>query len=141
MFSRSNLISTLVSGLVMFILGYVLWAVVGTPLLEDHIITNVMKDPVDMVHVALGCFIATFALSTVYGKWAQGHHDVKQGAEFGLLIGIFVGLGAGLIWFGSSTLMDLTGHLLDAILYVVNYLVVGIVIALVYKATSPKTKS
>jgi len=51
---------------------------------------------------------------------------------------VFVGLGSGLVWYATSTLMDLTGHLMDFVLYMVFFIVSGVVISLVYKATSEK---
>lgn len=141
MFSKSNLLATLVAAIAMFVLGYVFWGMLGESLLEGHSLTNVMKDPPDFIHLFLGCLVGAFALSTLYGKWARGHHSAKEGAEFGVWVGIFVGLGMGLIWFATATMMDLTGHIIDAIINIIYYTIIGVLIALMYKATSDKAKS
>ncbi|UJH66250.1 hypothetical protein [Allomuricauda sp. SCSIO 65647] len=138
MFSKSNLLATLVGGIAMFVLGYVMFGMLGESLMEGHSLINAMKDPPDFVHLLLGCLISAFALSTLYGKWARGHHSAKEGAEFGLWVGVFFGLGEGLIWFATSTMMDLTGHLINAVLNIIFYIIIGIIIALIYKATSKK---
>ncbi|MAU26953.1 MAG: hypothetical protein CMH48_07630 [Muricauda sp.] len=138
MFSKSNLLATLVSGISMFVLGYVFWGMLGESLMEGHTLTNVMKEEPDFIHLFLGCLIGAFAFSTLYGKWARGHHSAKEGAEFGLWIGVFVGLGMGLIWFATSTMMDLTGHLMDAVINIIYYTIIGVIVALIYKATSAK---
>ena len=140
MFSKSNLLATVAATVVMFLLGYLIWGVATVDFFESHTITNAMKDPVDFTYIILGNLLGSFALSTLYGKWARGHHSAKEGAEFGIWIGVFVGLGMGLLWYGTSTMMDLTGHLAEAVLDIVFYLIIGTVIALVYKATS-KAKS
>ena len=93
MFSKSNLLATLVGGVAMFVLGYLFWGMLGESLMEGHTLTNVMKDPPEFIILFLGCLLGAFALSTLYGKWARGHHSAKEGAEFGLWVGVFVGLG------------------------------------------------
>lgn len=141
MFSKSNLLATLTGGVAMFVLGYVLWGMIGESLNGDNVLTNVMKVEPDFIHLFLGCLISAFVMSTIYGKWARGHHSVKEGAEFGIWVGVFVGVGMGLIFFATSTMMNFTGHLIDAVLNIIYYLVIGIIIALIYKSTSSKSKS
>ncbi|MDT0606696.1 hypothetical protein [Croceitalea rosinachiae] len=141
MFSKSNLLATLTGGVAMFVLGYVLWGMLGETLNGDNVLNNVMKVEPDFIHLFFGCLISAFAMSTIYGKWARGHHSAKEGAEFGIWVGVFVGVGMGLIFFATSTMMNFTGHLIDAVLNIIYYLVIGIIIALIYKATSDKSKS
>lgn len=136
MFSKSNLLATVVATIVMFILGYVLWGMLAESMMDGHVLTDIMKDPPDFLFIVLGNLISAFALSNLYGKWARGYHGAVSGAEFGAWIGVFVGLGSGLIWYATSTLMSLTGHLMDFILYLVFFVISGIVISLVYKATN-----
>lgn len=138
MFSKSNLLATLAATVVMFVLGYVLWGMLAESMMDGHVLADIMKDPPDFIFIALGNLISAFALCNLYRKWARGHHSAKEGAEFGAWIGVFVGLGSGLIWYATSTLMDLTGHLMDFVLYLVFFVVTGIVISLVYNATSSK---
>ena len=141
MFSKSNLLATLLGGIAMFVLGYVLWGMLGESINADNVLSNVMKAEPDFIHLFLGCLISAFAMSTLYGKWVRGHHSAKAGAEFGIWIGIFVGLGIGLIYFATSTMMNLAGHLIDAVLNIIYYLLTGVIIALIYKVTSKKSGS
>ena len=141
MFSKSNLLATLAATVTMFVLGYVLWAILAETMMSDQILTNIMKDPPDFLFIIIGNLVSAFALSSLYSKWARGHHSAKEGAEFGAWIGLFVGLGSGMIWYATSSLMTLTGHLMDFILYLVFFVVAGVVIALVYKGTSAKPNS
>jgi uncharacterized membrane protein len=138
MFSKSNLLATLVSGITMFVLGYAIFGILGESLLESHTLTNIMKDTPDFIHLFLGCLISAFALSTLYGKWARGHHSFREGAEFGVWIGVYYGLGEGLIMFATSTLTDFTGYIITGLLNIIFFLIIGAIIALIYKATSKK---
>lgn len=136
MFTKQNLLATLAGFVVMFLLGYAIWGFATVDFFEAHTITNVMKDPPSMAFIALGNLIGVFALSSLYGKWARGVHSAGQGFEFGAWIGIFVGLGMGLLWYGTSELMDLTAHVVEAVIDLIFYGIIGVVIALVYKATA-----
>ena len=138
MFSKSNILATLAGTVTLFLLGYLIWGVATTDLMEGHSIASVMKDPPDFLFILLGNLFSAFAISTIYGKWARGHHSAKEGAELGVLFGIFVGFGIWFVQYATTELMDLTGYLINAVLEIIYYAVTGIVIALVYKATSKK---
>lgn len=138
MFSKQNLLATLAGFLTMFVLGYLIWGIATVDFYADHTLNNVMKETPDFLFVALGNLIGAFALSSLYGKWARGVHSAKEGFQFGVWIGIFVGFGMGLLQYGIAELMDMTGYLAEAILDIIFYGIIGAVIAVVYKATAPK---
>nr|WP_299387376.1 hypothetical protein [Allomuricauda sp.] len=138
MFSKSNLLATLVGAVVMFFLGYLIWGIAAADFLEQHSIVNVMKDPPDMAMIALGNLVGAFIVSTLYSKWARGHHSMGHGFQFGAWIGALLGIAVGLIWYATANFMDLTGHLASGILDIIYYGIVGAVIALVYQKTATK---
>ena len=138
MFSKQNLLATVVATIAMFVLGFLIWGVATVDFFEGHTLTNVMKDPPDFPILVLSNLIAAFALSTIYGKWANGNNSLGSGFQFGVWIGIFMGLGMGLLWYATSELMDLTGQLVQAVLDIVYYGIIGAIIGLMYKATEPK---
>lgn len=140
MFSKQNLLATLAATVAMFLLGWLIWGIATMDFFEQHSITDVMKDEAEMntAFIFLGNLFGAFALSTLYGKWARGHHSAAQGFEFGAWIGFFIGVGMGLVWMGTSKLMDPTGHAVEAVLDILYYGLIGLVIALVYKAAGPK---
>ena len=133
MFSKTNLISTLVTGIWGFLGGWVLWGMIGDPILKDHEITSgLMKEMPDMAILAIGCLIVGFAFSTMYSKWARGTHGVSHGVQFGIWLGILIGLGSGLIDHSTSNLLDLTGTIINAVIYIVHFAIMGILASLVY---------
>lgn len=138
MFSKSNLLATLVGAVVMFFLGYLVWGIATVDFFEKHSTINAMKEVPDMGMIALSNLIAVFALSTLYGKWARGHHSLSQGFQFGVWIGVFTGLGLGLLNYGTTELMDLTGYMAEAVLEIVFYGILGAIIAFVYQKTASK---
>lgn len=138
MFSKQHLLSTLVAAVTMFILGYLIWGVATVDFFEGHTINSVMKDPPLFPFIILANLIAAFTLCVIYGKWARGYHSMGGGFQFGVWVGLFVGLGMGLLWYGTSEMMDLHGHLVEAVLDIIYYGIVGAVIGLMFKATQPK---
>jgi choline-glycine betaine transporter len=138
MFSKQHLLATVVATVTMFILGYLIWGVATVDFFEGHTINSVMKDPPLFPFIILANLIGAFSLCVIYGKWARGYHSMGGGFQFGVWIGIFVGLGMGLLWYGTSEMMDLQGHLVEAVLDIVYYGIVGAVIGLMFKATQPK---
>ena len=134
MFSKANLISTLVTALWSFFGGYLLWGILGESIMGDHLgtATGVMREEPDYIYLALGCLITAFAFSTIYSKWARGAHSLSHGAEFGLWIGLLSGLGYALISYATSNILEMTGSLADAALSFVYFIVMGILASIVY---------
>ena len=135
MFSKPNLISTLLTSIWAYFGGYLLWDVIGGPLLQNHkgSAQYVEKSQPDMVLMVLACIITGFAFSTIYGKWARGKHGALHGLKYGLLISLF-GISYALISFSMTKLMELTGAIYDAALSVVYYLIMGALAGMAYNA-------
>lgn len=138
MFTKQNLLATLAGFATMFLLGYAIWGAALASFFESHSLIDVMKDPPNFGLIALSNLIAAFALSSLYGKWARGVHSAGEGFQFGACIGLFAGFGMALLWYATTELSDLTGTLVEAVLDIIFYGVIGAVIALVYKATASK---
>ncbi|RZW42507.1 MAG: hypothetical protein EX263_12295 [Flavobacteriaceae bacterium] len=140
MFSKTNLISTLVTALWGFLGGYLLWGLIGDPFMKDHLgtATGTIKETPDFGTLAFGCLISGFAFSTLYSKLARGSHSSSQGAQFGIWIAIFLGIGNGLIEYATANLLDLTGTITNALIYIVFFIVMGVLASLVYNKMSTK---
>ncbi|MDP3313400.1 hypothetical protein [Lutibacter sp.] len=140
MFTKSNLLATLATGIFLFFGGYLIWGVLTVDFFAQHAgsATGVMKDPMNLTYIALGCFVEAFFLSTIYSKWARDTHSAKQGFELGAMVGAFIGLGMGLLWYGTTNFSDLTGVFAEAILDIIFIGIAGVIIALVYKSTTSK---
>jgi hypothetical protein len=89
-----------------------------------------------MVYLILGCLINGFAFSTIYGKWANGKFSAGSGISFGIWIAILMGLGEGLIDYATSNIIDLTGMLVNVLIWVVFLIVMGIIAGMAYNKLS-----
>ncbi|NMH87248.1 hypothetical protein [Flavivirga algicola] len=133
MFTKTNLISTIITAIWGFLGGWLLWGIIGDPMLANHTVTSgLMKEMPDMAMLAIGCLVVGFAFSTLYSKWARGTHGFSHGIQFGIWIGILIGLGSGLIDHSTSNLLDLSGTLANALIYIVHFAIMGVLASLVY---------
>ena len=138
MFSKTNLIAYLSAALWAYFGGYLLWGILGDPLLKDHLgtATGVMKDMPDMFHLILGCVILAVCFTIIYSKWARGHHSVSEGMQFGFLMGVLAGFGSGLIDYSTSNIIAFSGYIINAFIYLVYYIVMGCIVSMIYKKFS-----
>jgi len=124
MFSKTNLISTLLGAIWLYFGGYFLWEVVGSSLFSSS-----QENNPEHLHLIIACLISAFAFSTIYSKLA-GSNSTSQGAQFGLWVGILIGFGER--WFDLAfSMMNLNDTIVNGVLNLVVFVVLGIVVSLV----------
>jgi len=137
MFSKSNLIGTIVAAVWGFFGGGLLWGNLMDATLQEHVVTaGLIKAEPDMVHLIIGCIVVAFCLANIYGKWANGNYSIGSGLSFGVWIGVFTGLGLGLVNMATLNFMDIAGTFIDAGINIVFLGIMGLLIGLVYSKTS-----
>lgn len=136
MFTKANLLATVIATVVFFFLGYAVWGIALAGYFEGHVTNNIAREMPNMGMLILSNLIMSFAMSTIYGKWASGGYGASSGFSFGAWIGIFTGFGLGLLWYATSDLMDMTGTITEAIIDIFFYGIIGVVIGLVYQKAS-----
>src|SRR5580658_4438621 len=82
-------------------------------------------------------FLAILALAVIYARLYRGGDGVAEGGLFGALIGVFA-LGAFVVHNHVNLDIGLTLTLQQAAVYLVEWIVVGIVIGLIYRAPAPQ---
>jgi len=138
MFSKSNLLATIVAAIFLFFGGNVIWGILMVDFFAEHAgsATGVMKEEADMLHIGLSSLFQAFFMGAIYSKWARGVHSFKEGFQFGALVGAFMGIGMGLLWFGTSNLNDFTATSVEAVIEIIYFGIAGGLIGFVYKASS-----
>jgi hypothetical protein len=140
MFTKSHVLATIAGAIFNFIGGYLVWGMATTDFFAQHAgtATEVMKDPPNLIFIALGCLIEACLISFIYDQWANGNHSAGGGFKLGALIGALTGFGVGLIMYGSTNLSDLTAVIAEGVIEIIFFGILGAIIASVYKATSKK---
>lgn len=102
-------------------------------MLTEHVLVDgFMKEVPDMPILILGCVVMAFIFSAIYGRWGSGSYGAGSGLTFGILVGIMLGVGEGLIDYATSNLMNMTGMMINAVIYIVHTAILGLLAGLVY---------
>ncbi len=140
MFSKTNLISTLVTALYNMFGGYLFWELLLGSFFESHLgtATGVMKENPDFLWLSLGCLLTGFAFSTIYSKWARGAHSNTNGFKFGAWIGFLMGFGDRIAEYGLANILDLSATLANAVMYVIFFGIMGVIASFIYGKMNKK---
>lgn len=134
MFTKNNIISTIVTALWAFFGGYFLWGILGESLMggQEGSATGVMKEVPDFFHLAIGCLILALAFSTIYKRWGASGYSASNGVQFGALVGLLQGFGSGIIDFATSNIVTFQGAIINGAIYFVFFIVMGLLAGLIY---------
>ena len=121
MFSKTNLISTVVGAVWAYVGGYLLWEVIGPSILESSGPSNP-----NQMHLIIACVLSAFAFSTIYSKLSGGGHSLSQGMQYGLWVGIFIGFGERWFDYAFDASPVMQDAIINGILNIVFFIVMGI---------------
>lgn len=112
------LTATVVGGIVLFVVGYLIWGLALMGFFESHSVgpEGMMKAEEDM-SIALIFLSSVFyaaLLTLTVGVWG-GKRSFVTGFSGGLLVGLLTTLSMAAIFLGSMNFMTLTGHLVDVV--------------------------
>ncbi|MEQ8359621.1 MAG: hypothetical protein RH860_09055 [Cytophagales bacterium] len=113
---KSRILATLVGFVVLFLLG---WLLYGALLMDFYVsnsgsATGLNRAEDEMVWWALilGNVFQAYLLVYIFGTWAQ-IKTFMGGLQGGAIIGLILGFGLNLTWYGTSNAMNLTATLVD----------------------------
>ena len=131
MTTQRILVGTVVGGIVLFLLGYLMFGIVFADFFRTNAgtATGVERMPLNLVPIGIGQLAAAAALTLIL-NWA-GVKGIAQGATIGGVVGLLFFLGVDLTMFGTSNLNNLTATLVDPILGAILYAIAGGAIAAV----------
>ena len=134
MFSKPRIISTFASFVVVYFFPWIFYAYLAADFFESQVFTDVSRgDDMLLLPLSIGCLIMAYLFSSIYEKWGLGSYNVRSGIKFGVLIGLFFGAGIGLVMYGTEMRITATGHLVDAVFWVVTYAVTGMMASIAHK--------
>lgn len=127
-------IGTLVGAVVLFLLGFLVYAVLFSTFFEANLGSatgvNRADDSMVMPVLFLGNIALAGLLTYIYLQWAQ-ISTFMTGLKGGLIIGLLMNLGHNLIMYSTTNIMNITGALVDVVLYTIVIGLTGGVIGLV----------
>ncbi len=117
----------IVGGIVYFILGYVVWGMALKGFNDSHASEAALaavKNPPDMIAIALACIATAGLYAVVFDKWAQ-ISTFMTGGKAGALIGAILGIINGFFQIGGSTGGDYTSAIVNVVAWAVVAFVIG----------------
>ena len=134
MFSKPGIIFTFASFVIIYFFPWIFYAYLAVDFFESQVITVVSRgDDMLLLPYPVVCFIMAYLFSTIFEKQAVGSYSISSGFNFGLLVGLFFGEGIGLVMYGTEMWIIASGHLVDAVFWVVTYAVSGMMTSILYK--------
>jgi hypothetical protein len=129
--TKRFIVGTIVGGIVLFALGYVIFEL----LFGDYLAANMASIPgLDREAPqfwAVGVSCLAYAALICYAMGRQGAAGLAAGAKVGAIVGLLLWLTADFMSFAFQNSLNLTATLTDSLLAIVHAGVAGAVIALV----------
>ena len=126
------IIGTVVGGITLFILGYVIFELAFADFFAANAgsATGVWKDPQVIWAIALGTLSYSALITLAIGTRA-GSTTIVEGLKVGAIVGFLMWFGADMIIYGVWNLSNLTATIADSLLELIRAGISGAVIAAV----------
>ena len=130
--TKRLIIGTIVGGIVLYILGYVIWELVFADFFAANAgsATGVYRDNPVIWAVALGTLSYAALLTLAIGTQA-GTATIVDGLKIGAIVGFLMWFGADFIYYGIANVSNLTATIVDSLLELIRAGIAGVVIAAV----------
>jgi hypothetical protein len=117
---------TLAGGVVYFLLGFLVYAILLEDFFTGHTVSGIMKSDEQMKYypLAFGNFAHAALLAYVFLKWAN-IKTFGEGVVGGAIIGFFMTAGFNLISYDTARIMSAVGTVTDIFVYTAMTALVG----------------
>ncbi len=128
--TKRLMIGTLVGGITMYLVGYLIWDLALADFFAANAgsATGVDRDAQLVWAVVLGT-LSLAALVTLAVGSRVGSSTISAGFKIGAIVGFLVWFGVDFIWYGYTNLSNLTATVVDPLLEIVRTGIGGAVIA------------
>ena len=125
-------IGTLTGGIVMYLVGYLIWGLLFADFFAANSgsATGVDREINIIWAVVLGTFSLAALVTLAVGSQA-GSSTILDGFKVGAIVGFLVWFGVDFIHYGAMNLSNLTGTIIDPLLEIVRTGIGGAVVAMV----------
>ena len=124
-------IGTVVSGITMFLVGYLIWDILFDYYAAAVDAAGIARAP--QLFWVLAASDVPFAALVTLAIERGGSSTIGGGVKVSAIVGFLVWSGVALVHYGSMTVFDLTATILDPLLSAVHFGICGGVIAAVFE--------
>lgn len=100
MFTKHILRGTFLGALFLYFFGWIFYTMIAADYFESNMLVMIPMR-INLIFIAIGCLIQAFVMSSLFSSFSKGDGAPFSGFQFGLCIGAFVGLGMGMVGFGT----------------------------------------
>ena len=127
----SKLIMAWLAGFVAMLLLSGLWYEILMPNVYSAQFATIERTAPLYTLVVIGYLMGTFLLAYIYPIGYKGKAPIVEGVKFGVLMGLVIAFPAGLVLYGAH-MVPISVTLLDVLYQVVEKIIGGIIIGLIY---------
>jgi len=129
---KKFILGTLAGGITLFLLGFVVYAIVLEGFFSSQTVSGIAKSPEQMRYypLFLGNLATAALLSYIFLKWANITTFV-EGMKAGAVIGFFMAAGFDLVMYDTSRIISAEGTIADVFVWAFNASIVGGVVGAV----------
>ena len=128
MFKKHIFIGALLAAFFLYFFGWIFYALIAADFFESNMLVLIPMR-MNLSLIAIGCFIQAFVMSYLYSTFTNRKRAAYSGVQFGLCIGVFVGLGMGVVGFGTYEISTSSAFFLDAAWSLLYYGFTGLIIS------------
>ena len=134
-------LSTIVGGIVLFILGWIFYVLIFGGFMMDNF-GKIMRTPDDykLWAIIVANLLEAFFLSWIYPKGYKGGSPAKEGFMYGIYMGFLMSVPY-VFYIWAQYPVKWQAALLDGVLMLVMTIITGFVIGLVYGKTEEKKEA
>lgn len=134
-------LSTIVGGIVLFVLGWIFYVLIFGGFMMDNF-GKIMRTPDDykLWAIIVANLLEAFFLSWIYPKGYKGGSPAKEGFMYGIYIGLLMSVPY-VFYIWAQYPVKWQAALLDGVLMLVMTIITGFVIGLVYGKTEEKKEA
>lgn len=126
------LLAGVAGGVVLFLLGFLIWGVLLADFMKNNMgpVQNLDKVPMVWWAMVAGNLAIGFLLAYIYGQWANISTPIT-GLKAGAIIGALYATAVDLMLFSTTNMMNLTAVIVDIVANTVAFAIIGAVVAFV----------
>lgn len=125
------IISTIVTGVVFFLLGWLLWGIIFGDYFSKHYAAVSRGEDMKVWAMAVSNFLLAFFMALIYPKGFKGGSPFSEGFKFGIYMALLMAVPF-VFMFWSSMNVPYQAAILDGILYGILVVIGGVIIGLIY---------
>lgn len=129
---KKLLIATLAGTVLLFALDFVYYGMI----MGGSSGECCMRDEPDFLWLIISYIVFSLAFAGIYDRTASHTGGAMRGVNFGLWMGLLVGVSMTIMWYSLSTNMTIGGSIQEMVYSIVKYIILGVAVSYLIPTTT-----